>query len=110
MATPSPPTGPAIFLLVLLIFASGHFQPSSQSELPSSSSSNYGSRSLLAASRRRADTSLRQEEADCGKMGSGTECRENPSCRWCLSNEVNDMCFSKSESLRLPQQIFSCES
>lgn len=46
---------------------------------------------------------------DCGEMGSRSECTQNTTCRWCRSNALDDMCFSKSEASRLPPQVFSCE-
>ncbi|KAL2244738.1 UNVERIFIED_CONTAM: hypothetical protein Sindi_2742000 [Sesamum indicum] len=48
-------------------------------------------------------------ERDCGDMGSSAECGQNPKCRWCRSDALDDMCFSKSEAWRLPSQVFSCE-
>ncbi|KAI3456104.1 hypothetical protein Pfo_012767 [Paulownia fortunei] len=46
---------------------------------------------------------------DCGGMDSRSECGQNPKCRWCRSDALDDMCFSKSEAWRLPSQVFSCE-
>ncbi|KAK4440091.1 hypothetical protein Salat_0344000 [Sesamum alatum] len=44
------------------------------------------------------------QERDCGEIGSRSECGQNPKCRWCRSDALDDMCFSKSEALRLPSQ------
>ncbi|KAH6773587.1 hypothetical protein C2S52_003516 [Perilla frutescens var. hirtella] len=46
---------------------------------------------------------------DCWEMGSRSECSQNTKCRWCPSNVLDDMCFSKSEASRLPSQVFSCQ-
>ncbi|EXB31122.1 hypothetical protein L484_004596 [Morus notabilis] len=45
---------------------------------------------------------------NCNDMSSPSLCSQNPKCRWCRSNALDDMCFSKSEALRLPDQVFSC--
>lgn len=44
----------------------------------------------------------------CGELVLKSECSENSKCRWCTSEDLDDMCFSKSEALRLPHQVFSC--
>lgn len=47
--------------------------------------------------------------SDCGQLGSRSECAKIPNCRWCKSDALDDMCFSKYEAWRLPSQVFSCE-
>ncbi|KAG5136407.1 hypothetical protein JHK82_021138 [Glycine max] len=44
----------------------------------------------------------------CGELVLKSQCSENSKCRWCTSEDLDDMCFSKSEALRLPHQVFSC--
>ncbi|XVF27432.1 hypothetical protein REPUB_Repub14bG0106200 [Reevesia pubescens] len=45
---------------------------------------------------------------NCGDMVSRSQCLQNPKCRWCRSEALDDMCFSKAEAWRLPQQVFLC--
>ncbi|KAL8249412.1 hypothetical protein R6Q59_006280 [Mikania micrantha] len=45
---------------------------------------------------------------ECGDLGSRSQCSRNIDCRWCQSDVLDDSCFSKSESLRLPSHIFVC--
>ncbi|KAK7359176.1 hypothetical protein VNO77_01124 [Canavalia gladiata] len=45
---------------------------------------------------------------NCGEVVLKSECREKSKCMWCISEHLDDMCFSKSEALRLPLQVFSC--
>lgn len=45
---------------------------------------------------------------NCSDMGSDSLCSRNPKCRWCRSETLDDMCFSKSGAWRLPSQVFSC--
>ncbi|KAG5015455.1 hypothetical protein JHK85_021591 [Glycine max] len=40
----------------------------------------------------------------CGELVLKSQCSENSKCRWCTSEDLDDMCFSKSEALRLPHQ------
>ncbi|KAL2343254.1 hypothetical protein Fmac_004539 [Flemingia macrophylla] len=44
----------------------------------------------------------------CGELVLKSQCSENSKCRWCTSDDLDDLCFSKSEALRLPHQVFSC--
>ncbi|XVF25590.1 hypothetical protein REPUB_Repub13aG0225100 [Reevesia pubescens] len=46
---------------------------------------------------------------NCGEMASRSQCLQNPKCRWCRSEALDDMCFNKTEAWRLPQQVFLCE-
>ncbi|RDX93360.1 hypothetical protein CR513_24392, partial [Mucuna pruriens] len=41
---------------------------------------------------------------NCGELVLKSQCSENSKCRWCTSQDLDDMCFSKSEALRLPHQ------
>ncbi|KAE8689859.1 RING/FYVE/PHD-type zinc finger family protein isoform 1 [Hibiscus syriacus] len=44
----------------------------------------------------------------CSEMSSRSQCLQNPVCRWCRSEALDDMCFKKAEARRLPQQVFLC--
>ncbi|KAL4331764.1 hypothetical protein HN51_038577 [Arachis hypogaea] len=44
----------------------------------------------------------------CGELAMESQCSQNSKCSWCTSNDLDDMCFTKSEALRLPHQVFSC--
>ncbi|KAE8709082.1 RING/FYVE/PHD-type zinc finger family protein isoform 1 [Hibiscus syriacus] len=46
--------------------------------------------------------------ADCTEMSSRSQCLQNPMCRWCRSEALDDMSFKKAEARRLPQQVFLC--
>ncbi|KAF8075511.1 hypothetical protein N665_1089s0005 [Sinapis alba] len=46
----------------------------------------------------------------CCEMRTRSQCSGFPrSCRWCRSEALDDLCFSKTEALRLPSQVFRCE-
>ncbi|XP_004309623.1 PREDICTED: uncharacterized protein LOC101307746 [Fragaria vesca subsp. vesca] len=45
----------------------------------------------------------------CCDMSSEEQCSQNPNCRWCRSESLDDMCFAKSVALRLPPQVFTCK-
>ncbi|KAK7400195.1 hypothetical protein VNO78_11395 [Psophocarpus tetragonolobus] len=45
---------------------------------------------------------------NCGHLLLKSQCSENSKCSWCTSHDLDHMCFSKSEALRLPPQVFSC--
>ncbi|KAJ1426175.1 hypothetical protein SESBI_10576 [Sesbania bispinosa] len=47
---------------------------------------------------------------NCGELILKSQCSQNSKCSWCTSQDLDDMCFSKSEALRLPHQVFSCAS
>ncbi|KAL7212759.1 hypothetical protein ACSBR2_015441 [Camellia fascicularis] len=47
---------------------------------------------------------------DCSEMASKSHCSQySNKCRWCRSEALDDMCFSKSEAWRLPSQVFLCD-
>ncbi|KAH1250851.1 hypothetical protein GmHk_05G013913 [Glycine max] len=46
----------------------------------------------------------------CGELVLKSQCSENSKCRWCTSEDLDDMCFSKSEALRLPHQETAARS
>ncbi|KAK2384381.1 hypothetical protein QL285_071732 [Trifolium repens] len=45
---------------------------------------------------------------NCGDLVLKSKCSQNSKCTWCTSQDLDDNCFSKSEALRLPHQVFSC--
>ncbi|KAJ0233659.1 hypothetical protein HA466_0280120 [Hirschfeldia incana] len=45
----------------------------------------------------------------CCEMRTRSQCSGFPRCRWCRSEALDDLCFSKTEALRLPSQVFRCE-
>ncbi|KAL7606868.1 hypothetical protein Lser_V15G16289 [Lactuca serriola] len=50
----------------------------------------------------------KQIQEECGEIVSRSLCSKNTDCRWCQSDVLDDTCFSKSESSRLPSHIFAC--
>ncbi|KAL9411083.1 hypothetical protein AB3S75_044795 [Citrus x aurantiifolia] len=87
-------------VLIFVVLLSMLYQFSSLSAADSSLS--Y--RSLLAVQRNS------NRIPRCNEMGSRSECSQNPKCKWCRSEALDDMCFSKSEAWRLPHQVFICDS
>ncbi|KAJ0081346.1 hypothetical protein Patl1_10426 [Pistacia atlantica] len=96
----------SVLILILFIFLSTLFQFSSTQHLkPTSISfSSSSNRNLLAVQRKR------YQIPSCNEMLSRSQCSQNPKCRWCRSEALNDMCFSKTEAWRLPHQVFTCDS
>ncbi|XVE88262.1 hypothetical protein DITRI_Ditri19aG0055700 [Diplodiscus trichospermus] len=89
-------------ILFLLLSTLSH--PSSSSSTPTGSiiekdPSVSWYRTLLAVQRRN-----KNQIPNCGEMVSRSQCSHNPKCRWCRSDALDDMCFSKAEARRLPQQ------
>uniref|UniRef100_A0A6N2NA37 PSI domain-containing protein n=1 Tax=Salix viminalis TaxID=40686 RepID=A0A6N2NA37_SALVM len=66
----------------------------------SNDSSSSHDRVLLARQRNAA----RFQIPSCSEMVSRSQCSHNPNCKWCNSEVLDDMCFSKAEAWRLPQQ------
>ncbi|AET04334.2 hypothetical protein MTR_8g087660 [Medicago truncatula] len=60
------------------------------------------------SSRKPFSTSKRPFLINCGELVSKSKCSQNSKCSWCTSQDLDDTCFSKSEALRLPHQVFSC--
>uniref|UniRef100_A0A2P2MZA0 Uncharacterized protein n=1 Tax=Rhizophora mucronata TaxID=61149 RepID=A0A2P2MZA0_RHIMU len=98
------------YTLLLLVVLADLLQ-SSSSALHSEASKDRWS----LDSRRRGLSGLRgnpkrqQIIPNCGEMGSRSQCSQDPKCRWCKSEALDDMCFSKAEAWRLPQQVFVCD-
>ncbi|RDX76558.1 hypothetical protein CR513_43434, partial [Mucuna pruriens] len=40
----------------------------------------------------------------CGELVAQSQCSQNSKCSWCTSQDLDDMCFTKSEASRLPHQ------
>ncbi|KAJ7000092.1 hypothetical protein NC653_010761 [Populus alba x Populus x berolinensis] len=87
------------FLAVAILVLSTLVQSSN-----ASSSSSSHDRVLLARQRNAA----RFQIPSCSEMVSRSQCSHNPNCKWCKSEVLDDMCFSKAEAWRLPQQKQSC--
>jgi hypothetical protein len=54
----------------------------------------------------------RAEAPPCQDLATQGECVANGGgsrCRWCRSEELDDMCFGAAEAWRLPRQVFSCD-
>ena len=69
------------------------------------SASGGSNRSLLGIRR-----SNPNQVVECGELASKSKCSQRSNrCRWCRSEVLDDMCFSKPEAWRLPPQIFSCD-
>ncbi|PWA61214.1 hypothetical protein CTI12_AA375050 [Artemisia annua] len=49
-----------------------------------------------------------QVKEECESVVSKSQCVKNINCRWCQSDVLDDSCFTKSESLRLPSHLFIC--
>ncbi|KAK9214077.1 hypothetical protein WN944_006065 [Citrus x changshan-huyou] len=93
-------TSYGFMVLIFVVLLSTIYQFSSLSAADSSSS--Y--RSLLVVQRNS------NRIPRCNEMGSRSECSQNPKCKWCRSEALDDMCFSESEAWRLPHQsvCWSC--
>ncbi|KAJ6707218.1 hypothetical protein OIU85_027559 [Salix viminalis] len=63
----------------------------------SNDSSSSHDRVLLARQRNAA----RFQIPSCSEMVSRSQCSHNPNCKWCNSEVLDDMCFSKAEAWRL---------
>ncbi|KAJ6926105.1 hypothetical protein NC651_010524 [Populus alba x Populus x berolinensis] len=88
------------FLAVAILVLSTLVQSSN-----ASSSSSSHDRVLLARQRNAA----RFQIPSCSEMVSRSQCSHNPNCKWCKSEVLDDMCFSKAEAWRLPQQLCNGE-
>ncbi|KAL0398419.1 UNVERIFIED_CONTAM: hypothetical protein Sradi_2185200 [Sesamum radiatum] len=99
-----------LWLISTLISVSN---PSQAAVVPHGAARNDIRRTKLPASDNNGKTLKNANRVDpgrdCGEMDSRSECSQNPKCRWCRSDALDDMCFSKSEAWRLPSQVFSCE-
>ncbi|KAK8468977.1 hypothetical protein PHAVU_006G171300 [Phaseolus vulgaris] len=67
--------------------------------------SRYGARiSGDGSSRHLLESRNTQQPNNCGELVAQSQCSRNSKCSWCTSEDLDDMCFSKSEAWRLPQQ------
>lgn len=85
-------TKPVLLLLLLILLSTLH----------QSSSSPYRNLKILPRNS--------NQIPGCREMVSRSQCMQNPKCRWCRSEALDDMCFTKLEAWRLPQQVFACDS
>ncbi|CAK9152649.1 unnamed protein product [Ilex paraguariensis] len=93
------------FLLLLIILGTFHYRPSYavvSGNFQTISSNDGSDRNLLSVQ------SNNNQRPDCSEIASKSQCFHSPNCRWCRSQVLDDMCFSKSEAWRLPSQVFSC--
>ncbi|KAM1051927.1 hypothetical protein ACFX19_033989 [Malus domestica] len=104
MATESrgPSSKAVTFILVLVLLATLY---SSCHEAESRIRLGRG----LSGRQMRNNGSNQSQIQNCNDMLSESQCSRNPMCRWCRSDVLNDMCFSKLEALRLPLQVFTCK-
>jgi len=91
-------------LLILSFLAVAILVLSTLVQSSNASSSSLHDRVLLARQRNAA----RFQIPSCSEMVSRSQCSHNPNCKWCKSEVLDDMCFSKAEAWRLPQQVFLC--
>ncbi|KAL1205150.1 hypothetical protein V5N11_016489 [Cardamine amara subsp. amara] len=80
---------------------------------PSISSSSESEVHVLDRELLEIQTNPKKEKANrklkCCEMRTRSQCAAYPRCRWCRSEALDDLCFSKTEALRLPSQVFLCE-
>ncbi|TKY71886.1 hypothetical protein E2542_SST00619 [Spatholobus suberectus] len=76
---------------------------------PSHEFSRYGGRiSEDGSTRKLFDSRATQHPNNCGELVVQSQCSQNSKCSWCTSEDLDDMCFTKSEAWRLPRQVYSC--
>ncbi|KAJ7968784.1 E3 ubiquitin-protein like [Quillaja saponaria] len=84
---------PILFLLLATLYQPSHGVP------------GFDRRMSLDGSVRRIFGIQRTNQApNCAEMVSLTQCSQNSNCRWCRSEDLEDICFSKAEAWRLPLQ------
>ncbi|KAL1555947.1 hypothetical protein AAHA92_11626 [Salvia divinorum] len=100
-----------ILTVLLLIFSLNVISnPSQAAVIPNDASRNQIRGPKLNGSDAKTRNPNRVDpKRGCGEMSSRSECSRSTKCRWCRSEALGDMCFSKSEAWRLPSQVFSCE-
>ncbi|XP_020232349.1 uncharacterized protein LOC109812728 [Cajanus cajan] len=92
---------PILLLLLLLLYAS-------LCE-PSYVVSRYGGRIAEDGSTRKLfESRATHHPNNCGELVVQSQCSQNSKCSWCSSEDLDDMCFTKSEASRLPHQVYSC--
>lgn len=92
----------SLLLILATIFRSPPFAVAG-TELTNGDST---SRNLLStATQRKIDRPVQ----NCTEAATKLQCLKNSKCRWCRSEVLDDMCFTKSEAFRLPSQVFICE-
>ncbi|KAJ4703716.1 E3 ubiquitin-protein like [Melia azedarach] len=93
-----------VLILVILLSTLCQFWLSTGNLVDTTDSYSSSYRNLLALQRKS------NQIPSCSEMVSRSQCSQNPRCRWCRSEALDDMCFSKTEAWRLPQQVFTCDS
>ncbi|KAF8030917.1 hypothetical protein BT93_D0188 [Corymbia citriodora subsp. variegata] len=93
---------PMLVLLFLTLLGLCRFS-SSHVAGPSIPGKTSSSRDLLSVRRKNIQV------PECTNLGSRPDCVQNSRCRWCRSDALDDMCFSKAEAWRLPSQVFLCD-
>ncbi|VVA92996.1 unnamed protein product [Arabis nemorensis] len=93
------------FTLLLIIFLLLLLRPSL---LSSESEVRILDRELLEI-RTSPKANKTSKKPKCCEMRTRSQCSAYPRCRWCRSEALDDLCFSKAEALRLPSQVFLCE-
>ncbi|KAK8350770.1 hypothetical protein V6Z12_A06G230800 [Gossypium hirsutum] len=101
-----------LFFPILFLLLSTLTQPSLSSSIDTiiingkDPSISLRRRILLASQRNNKMNQI----PNCGERVSRSQCLQNPKCRWCRSEALDDMCFKKAEAWRLPQQEFKKEN
>ncbi|EOY27907.1 Uncharacterized protein TCM_029626 [Theobroma cacao] len=95
---------PILFLLLLTLSQSSSSSSSSPDNITGKEPSVSRYRTLLGLQR-----NTKNQIPSCGEMMSRSQCLQNPKCRWCHSEALDNLCFSKAEAWRLPQQVFLCD-
>ncbi|KAK8350769.1 hypothetical protein E1A91_A06G218300v1 [Gossypium mustelinum] len=97
-----------LFFPILFLLLSTLTQPSLSSSIDTiiingkDPSISLRRRILLASQRNNKMNQI----PNCGERVSRSQCLQNPKCRWCRSEALDDMCFKKAEAWRLPQQFY----
>ncbi|OIW20724.1 hypothetical protein TanjilG_21652 [Lupinus angustifolius] len=92
-----------VSILLLIIFHASFYQPSH-------TFSGYGREITEDGSTRRlfGSKGSTQLPKNCEVLLVHSQCSQNPKCSWCTSEDLEDMCFTKSEAWRLRHQVYSC--
>ncbi|KAF8089100.1 hypothetical protein N665_0518s0026 [Sinapis alba] len=91
--------------LLLIIFLVLLLTPSLSSSSESESEVRLLDRELLEI-RTNPKLNKTSRKPKCCEMRTRSQCSGFPRCRWCRSEALDDLCFSKAEALRLPSQVF----
>ncbi|CAN8290776.1 unnamed protein product [Cochlearia groenlandica] len=90
-----------IFFFILLVLLCPSLSSSSESQ------AHVLDRELLEIrTNPNPDKAVRKPK--CCEMRTRSQCLGYNRCKWCRSEALDDLCFSKGEALRLPSQVFLC--